>query len=137
MLHVSLLFPGRNLNPFRRLLDPHFPPTEVYEVYVASINLETTLNSIRQGLGRVRLLIQPLIIFIIVAFHLCMYSCCFALVFAFDLFTDELNSVNQEIIYVSSGYPAFPLWLFQVAGTISSRIYLYLNTYLLYFCKSK
>ena len=96
MLHVSLLFPGRNLKPFRRLLDPHFSPTEVYEVYVASVNLETMLNNIRQGLGRVRLLIQPLIIFIIVAFHLCMYSYCFVLVFAFDLFTNELTQSTKK-----------------------------------------
>ena len=40
VLYVSLLFPGRNLKTFRRFLDPHFSPTEVYEVYVVSVNLE-------------------------------------------------------------------------------------------------
>ena len=37
---MSLLFPGRNLKTFRRFLDPHFSPTEVY---VVSVNLETDL----------------------------------------------------------------------------------------------
>ena len=60
MLCVSLLFPSRNLEVFRRFLDPHFSPTEVYEVYVVSVNLETIISK-RQGPGRVRLLIQPLV----------------------------------------------------------------------------
>ena len=37
---MSLLFPGRNLKTFRRFLDPHFSPTEVY---VVSVNLATDL----------------------------------------------------------------------------------------------
>ena len=60
MLYASLLFPGINLKTFRRFLDPHFSLTEVYEVYVVSVNLETI--SIRQGPGRVRLLIHPLVL---------------------------------------------------------------------------
>ena len=57
MLYASLLFPGINLKTFRRFLDPHFSLTEVY---VVSVNLETI--SIRQGPGRVRPLIHPLVL---------------------------------------------------------------------------
>ena len=60
MLYVSLLLPSRNLEAFRRFLDPHFSSTEVYEGYVVSVNLETII-SIRQDPGRVRLLIQSLV----------------------------------------------------------------------------
>ena len=59
VVYVSLLFPARSLKTIRQFLDPHFSPTEVYEF--VSVNLETI--SIRQGSGRVRLLIQPLVLY--------------------------------------------------------------------------
>ena len=40
IVYVSLLFPASSLKTFRRLLDPHFSPTEVYVVSV-NFYLET------------------------------------------------------------------------------------------------
>ena len=79
VLCVSLLFPARSLKTFRRFLDPHFSPTEVYKLSIRCFSQQMKqLISIRQGLGRVRLLIQPLVLDCVVSF-VCVASFCIVL----------------------------------------------------------
>ena len=85
MLCVSLLFPARSLKTFRRFLDPHFSPTEVYKLSIRCFSQQMKqLISIRQGLGRVRLLIQPLVLDCVVSF-VCVASFCIVLYHDFVL----------------------------------------------------
>ena len=85
MLCVSLLFPARSLKTFRRFLDPHFSPTEVYKLSIRCFSQQMKqLISIRQGLGRIRLLIQPLVLDCVVSF-VCVASFCIVLYHDFVL----------------------------------------------------